>query len=112
MKLNKFLLTVIVGVFYTSAHSYHVIQDPCSGINIIPRIVHTTSTSTGLGSVSFDTSNSREKAIRFVFCNSEGRVLNVEDLETNSFTKLRPGKYSCIVSFENGCNQKIDLTIN
>lgn len=50
------------------------------------------------------------QSVKFIFCESEGRVLNEEQFNKSSLEGLSKGEYLCIVVTK-GCSKKVSFTI-
>ncbi|HPH46906.1 MAG TPA: hypothetical protein PLJ60_20095 [Chryseolinea sp.] len=106
-------ILLIIG-FYLSIGTTPVwsqkIKDTCDKVEVQ---IETENTTSGLknGKVKVDLVKGSNKSAKYIFCETEGRVLNENHFEKATLDGLAKGKYLCIVVTE-GCSKKINFTID
>lgn len=108
--IRVFLIMVFYGLIGHSPVMSREIKDDCDKVEIK---IETENTTPGQrnGKVKVDLIKGDRKSVKYIFCETNGTVLNENHFDKESLEGLAKGKYLCIVVTE-GCSKKINFTID
>ena len=110
MKLIKILPVVLLFSILGNARSFdRSIQEKCDKIEIKVNVTNSVNQLPN-GKVQIDLIRGDRGSVKFIFCDSTGKVINEGEFKRESQEGLKPGKYICIVTTVD-CSKKIEFTI-
>jgi hypothetical protein len=110
MKLIKILPIVFLFSILGNAHPLlSSSQEKCDKIEVEVTITNSTNQQHN-GKIQIDLIRGDRGSVKFIFCDSTGKVINEGEFKRESQENLKPGKYICIVTTVD-CSKKIAFTI-
>jgi len=112
MKLIKILPVVFLFSILGNAHPLPLFssnQEKCDKIEAKITLTNTTNQLHN-GKAQIDLIRGDRASVKFIFCDSTGKVINEGEFKRESQENLKPGKYICIVTTVD-CSKKIEFTI-
>jgi hypothetical protein len=110
MKLLKILmvaLLLVFGVFVSNGGS--TLQKDCNAIDVKVEVKETANGQNN-GQVTITLIKGDRRTVKYIFCQSDGKVLNEGKFGVNIMEGLKKGEYICIVNTSE-CSKKISFTI-
>jgi hypothetical protein len=110
--MNLFKTFVVLALIATSGDLSAELNVPQKDCDKVEVKVDTQQTTNGLdnGQAKVELIRGDANAVKYIFCQPDGRVLNEGQFDSNTIDGLKQGKYICIVS-ASGCSKKVNFTI-
>lgn len=109
MKLFKLLMIALPLLFGGNLSANEVLQKDCNSIDVRVEVKETTNGQDN-GQVTITLTKGDGRSAKFIFCQSDGKVLNEGKFGVNTLEGLKKGEYVVIVNTSE-CSKKISFTI-
>ena len=111
MRAIKILL--VIGFYLSIGNTLAVSKKRTDDCDKVEVKIETENAKPGMtnGKVKVDLIKGDRKSVKYIFCETEGKVLNENHFDEATLEGLAKGKYLCIVVTE-GCSKKINFTID